>query len=102
MAPSARSMTCRSTPAPGGSPFSSSRVPRRLRWPPDSRPPRLARALAPATPLSMSEAIAEFERMLHLGRGRAVLMLQRGEVEPPRELILHACLHNLAFDPQCE
>jgi hypothetical protein len=50
----------------------------------------------------MNDNQARFERLLHLGRGGAVLMLQQREVAPDRDLIRHACQHNLAYDRQCE
>ena len=44
----------------------------------------------------------EFERVLRLGLGRAVLQLEEHDAAPYRDLILHACLRNLAYDPQRE
>ncbi len=39
----------------------------------------------------------EFEAAARRGLGRAVLWLQRGEVIPNRDFLLHACTHNLTF-----
>jgi hypothetical protein len=43
----------------------------------------------------VSEA-QEFERLLHIGLGRAILFAQQNDLSPYRDLILHACLHNTA------
>lgn len=44
----------------------------------------------------------EFQRALTLGLGRAVLQLRDHDGRPYRDLILDACLHNRAYDPQVE
>ena len=44
----------------------------------------------------------EFERLLHIGLGRAILFAQTHDLAPYSDRILHACLHNIAYDPQCE
>jgi hypothetical protein len=46
--------------------------------------------------------VVEFERLLHIGLGRAILFLQKNDATPYREAILHACLHKVALDKQCE
>lgn len=46
--------------------------------------------------------VAEFERILRLGLGRAVLHLQNHDSTPYRDVILDACLHNKALDRQVE
>lgn len=46
--------------------------------------------------------IQEFERLLHIGLGRAILFAHKNDLAPYRDLILHACLCNTAYDPQCE
>lgn len=43
-----------------------------------------------------------FERALHHGLGRVILFLQTHDAAPYRDLILHACLHNTAYDPQLD
>lgn len=43
---------------------------------------------------------AEFERLLHNGRGRAILYLRDHDATPHREAILYACLHDTVFDAQ--
>ena len=43
-----------------------------------------------------------FERTVRLGLGRAVLHLRERDSHPYREIILDACLHNKAHDPQIE
>lgn len=45
---------------------------------------------------------SEFQRILHNGMGRAVLYLQQHDSALYRDAILHACLHNTAFDAQVE
>lgn len=42
----------------------------------------------------------EFARSLRSGRGNAVLHLQTHDAAPYRDVILNACLHCVAFDPQ--
>ena len=42
----------------------------------------------------------EFARSLRSGRGNAVLYLQMHDAAPYRDVILNACLHCVAFDPQ--
>jgi hypothetical protein len=44
----------------------------------------------------------EFKNAIALGLGRAVLHLLDRDVHPFREVILDACLHNKAYDPQVE
>src|SRR5437660_6676085 len=44
----------------------------------------------------------EFEKITNLGLGRAVLHLREHDSTPYREIILDACLHNKAYDPQIE
>ena len=44
----------------------------------------------------------EFKNAIALGLGRAVLHLLDRDVHPFREVILDACLHNRAYDPQVE
>jgi len=44
--------------------------------------------------------IAHFERSLVSGRGDIVLYLQTYDTALYRDALLHACLHNVAFDPQ--
>lgn len=44
----------------------------------------------------------EFQRILTLGLGRAVLYLRNHDAHPYREIILDASLHNRAHDPQVE
>jgi len=44
----------------------------------------------------------EFPRALALGLGRGILHLRDHDGHPYRELILDACLHNRAYDPQVE
>jgi hypothetical protein len=44
----------------------------------------------------------EFKNVIALGLGRAVLHLLDRDVHPFREVILDACLHNKAYDPQVE
>ncbi len=44
----------------------------------------------------------EFQRVLALGLGRAVLHLADHDSSSYREIILDACLHNRAYDPQVE
>ncbi len=46
--------------------------------------------------------VGEFARILGIGLGRAVLLLSRHPADPYRDAILHACLHNTAYDPQVE
>src|ERR1035437_5964494 len=44
----------------------------------------------------------EFKNAIDLGLGRAILHLLDRDVLPSREVILDACLHNKAYDPQVE
>jgi len=46
--------------------------------------------------------IEELEMLVSRGLGRAVLRLLERPAEPYREVILDACLHNKAYDPQIE
>lgn len=50
----------------------------------------------------MTLSVTEFHRILKQGLGRAILHLQHNDSAPYREVILDACLHNTAFDPQVE
>jgi hypothetical protein len=45
---------------------------------------------------------SEFRRLLHLGFGRAILYAKEHDVRHFRGVILDACLHCYAYDPQCE
>jgi hypothetical protein len=45
---------------------------------------------------------AAFKRVLDIGLGRAILFLRTHDARPYRDAILHACLHNTAYDPQVE
>ena len=45
---------------------------------------------------------AEFERVLGLGLGRAILFLRGHEAAPHRAAILRACSQHTAYDPQVE
>ena len=45
---------------------------------------------------------AEFERVLRLGLGRAILLLRTHDAAPSRAAILDACVHHTAYDPQVE
>ncbi|HEX9202120.1 MAG TPA: hypothetical protein VF865_21360 [Acidobacteriaceae bacterium] len=44
----------------------------------------------------------EFRHALRLGLGRAILYAAEGDTTPFRDVILDACLHCYAIDPQCE
>jgi|GEM_PF-3202849 len=44
----------------------------------------------------------ELQRMLHSGMGRAILFLINQDTAQYRDVILDACLHNYAYDKQCE
>jgi len=44
----------------------------------------------------------EFQKMLHAGMGRAILFLMNQDAAQYRDVILDACLHNYAYDQQCE
>jgi hypothetical protein len=46
--------------------------------------------------------LAEFEKALRLGLGRATVYLQHHDDAPYRDAILHACLHDLSFDDDFE
>ena len=45
---------------------------------------------------------AEFERLVSIGLGRAVLHLRDNDPCPFRDVILDACLHNKAYDAQID
>ena len=40
--------------------------------------------------------VREFERLLYIGLGRAILFAQANNLTPYHDLILHACLQNTA------
>lgn len=44
----------------------------------------------------------DLEQMLHKGMGRAILYLKDKDLTEYRDLILDNCLHNRAYDRQCE
>lgn len=44
----------------------------------------------------------ELKRMLHAGMGRAILFLLDQDPTQFRDMILDSCLHNYAYDAQCE
>jgi len=46
--------------------------------------------------------IQEFQHVLELGLGRAILYLRDHDAGPYRDIILNACLHNQAYDSQIE
>jgi HEAT repeat protein len=46
--------------------------------------------------------LAEFERVLGRGLGRAVLFLRQHDARPYRDAILHACTHWTGYDQQVE
>lgn len=46
--------------------------------------------------------VSEFERIVRLGLGRAILTLKTDDPQPYRNVILDACLHDLGFDTQIE
>ena len=46
--------------------------------------------------------IEQFRQAIKLGRGRAILYLKEHPWEPHVQAIEHVCLHNTAYDPQCE
>jgi hypothetical protein len=46
--------------------------------------------------------VAEFERVLGLGLGRAILFLRQNDARPYRDAILHACTHWTGYDQQVE
>ena len=48
------------------------------------------------------ESPAEFERVLGLGLGRAILFLRQHDAWPYRDIILHACTHWTGYDQQVE
>ncbi|HZO26892.1 MAG TPA: hypothetical protein VFH48_12995 [Chloroflexota bacterium] len=45
---------------------------------------------------------AEFERVLGLGLGRAILFLRQHDARPYRDIILNACVHWTGYDQQVE
>ena len=57
----------------------------------------LAESVAPRI-----ESLAEFERVLGLGLGRAILFLQQHDARPYRDIILRACTHWTGYDQQVE
>jgi hypothetical protein len=44
----------------------------------------------------------ESRRLLHLGSERAIIYAKEHDVRNFRDVILDACLHCYAYDPQCE
>lgn len=46
--------------------------------------------------------VDEFERLLRQGRGRAIQHLQQHDATPYRDVLLHACTHDVCFDAQME
>lgn len=46
--------------------------------------------------------VEEFQRILKIGLGRAILHLQKHDAAPYRDVILDACLHNAVYDRQVE
>jgi hypothetical protein len=44
----------------------------------------------------------DFSGWLQKGLGRAPVFLQANDSRPYRDVLLHACTHNLAYDRQCE
>ena len=50
----------------------------------------------------MSDLRREFRESLRIGIGKAILILQGHPSIDFDEMILEACMHNLALDPQCE
>ena len=44
----------------------------------------------------------EFSGWLRKGLGRAAVFLKTHDNRPYRDALLHACIHNLTYDPQCE
>lgn len=46
--------------------------------------------------------VEEFERLLRQGRGRAIQHLQQHDAAPYRDVLLHACTHDVCFDAQSE
>jgi hypothetical protein len=46
--------------------------------------------------------IQEFERIVRIGLGRAIIVLQENDPRRFREAVLHACLHDLRYDHQAE
>lgn len=43
-----------------------------------------------------------FRRLLHSGHGRAALHVRRFGLDGVADMVLDACLHDRAYDPQCE
>ena len=60
----------------------------------------MLRAFSCSEPIGVSLTPDEFARSLRSGRGNAVLHLQTHDAAPYRDVILNACLHCVAFDPQ--
>jgi len=44
----------------------------------------------------------DFSDWLQKGLGRTAVFLRENDSRPYRDVLLHACKHNLAYDPQCE
>jgi hypothetical protein len=44
----------------------------------------------------------DFERWLKQGRGKAAAFIQNGEQSRYQDALLHACTHNLCYDPESE
>lgn len=47
-------------------------------------------------------SLESLESWLRKGLGRAVIFLAQNKAAPYRNAILHACLHNITYDSQCE
>jgi hypothetical protein len=45
---------------------------------------------------------AELKHVLEVGLGRIIVFLQQHDARPYHDLILDACIHNMAYDPQVE
>jgi hypothetical protein len=46
--------------------------------------------------------MTDFEAWLQKGLGRAAMILKKHDSRYNRGPLLHACTHNLTYDPQCE
>lgn len=54
------------------------------------------------TPIVKRLNKGEFAEALQKGLGRALLHVKQYGVEEVADLVMHACLHNQSYDPQCE